>query len=392
MTLAAETGANGLFGVDLAVDSTSVYFGYDSALMSVPIHGGPVTTLARLPFNLNRTPIVTSERVVFPVSTGTGTDDVILSVPVAGGSMVTLASVPNGASGFGADSQTVYFIDQQGTKRVPLAGGDVEVITTQVTSANAGGQIAVIGGNLIVAGFTTVTLDAGEITLTLQTGDRYIQSIPTDGGSPTTIATGQPNASFPLACGADICWWSGATPVGVAGTSGPGNVARLAPDGGMTTLPGAPYAPWSFLFDGTDFFETVACDVCFGGPLLRIPASGAPVVTMGAGTYAAVDDTCVYYSTPDGIFSMAKTSGGNEPDGGAEAEAPPIGSVLCSASLGPVDAGTVDAGATQWCEPPHGCEPYGDGWACCFYDAIGNTSCDLIGNADAGAGDDGGSD
>lgn len=122
----------------------------------------------------------------------------------------------------------------------------------------------------------------------------------------STLAMGQPNASFPLACGEDICWWTGQTPFGVAGTSGPGFVARLAPDGGLKTLPNAPYSPWSFVFDGTDFFETVACDACFG-TLLRVPASGAPVITMGEGTYAAVDDECVYFSNPTGIYSVQKS-------------------------------------------------------------------------------------
>jgi hypothetical protein len=78
-------------------------------------------------------------------------------------------------------------------------------------------------------------------------------------------------------------------------------------------LPNAPYIPTSFLFDGTSFFETVYAGG-FGGPLLRIPASGAPVVTVVNGaSYVAVDDTCVYYSTMDGIFSLVKTY---EPDGG----------------------------------------------------------------------------
>jgi hypothetical protein len=144
-----------------------------------------------------------------------------------------------------------------------------QVITTQVTSANAGGRIAIVGGNLIVAGFTTQTVSVGGNTLTLQTGEGSIESIPIHGGAPTTLATGQPNASFPLACGPDICWWTGATPNGPVGTTGPGSIARLAPDGGITTLPNAPYSPASSTFDGTDFFETVGCDLCSGTLLIR---------------------------------------------------------------------------------------------------------------------------
>ncbi|MGO9834728.1 MAG: hypothetical protein ACLP1X_10960 [Polyangiaceae bacterium] len=153
--------------------------------------------------------------------------------------------------------------------------------------------------------------------MTLQTGEGYIENIPIDGGSPTTIATGRPNAAFPLACGADICWWTGAAPSDM-GPPGQGAVARLAPDGGLTTLPNAPSIPTSFLFDGTDFFETVLCEGCGGGPLLRIPASGAPIVMMANGAYAAVDDTCVYYSTQSGIFSVVKTYGGDQLDAGVD--------------------------------------------------------------------------
>lgn len=307
--LAAETGAGYFTGLPVAVDSTRLYFAYDAALMSVPLGGGPVATLAQLPTNAGA-PIVTSGRVVLPapVNTDAGETYSILSVPVAGGSALTLATVPTRVSGLGADGQTVFFIDQEGTKSVPLAGGTVAVITTQVTSANADGPIAIVGGKLVVA-------------MGQETGDGgAIDGIPTDGGSPAVIAPGQPNAAFPLACGADICWWTGATPVGLGVTSGPGDVGRLAADGGITTVPGAPYIPNSFVFDGTDFFETVLLEGR-GGPLLRIPASGAPVVTIASETsYAAVDDTCVYYSTTSGVFSLAKTYAGVGADGGVDGD------------------------------------------------------------------------
>ncbi len=377
--LAADVGAFGLYGVRLAVDATSIYFGYDHALMSVPIRGGQVVTRALLPEDPDEL-IVTSTNIVFPVRTGTGFDEAIFSVPIAGGSLTTLATVApaaNGALGFGADDRNVYFVDAQGTKRVAPDGGAVRVINDQVTSATAAGSIAVVGSDLVVP---CCKSDLAQSTV----GD--VLSVPLDGGAPTTLATGQPNA-WPLACGSDICWWTGETPFGEVGTSGPGAIARLAPDGGLMTLPNAPYFPWSFLFDGTDFFETVGCDVC-DGTLLRIPASGAPVVAMGAGTFAAVDDECVYFSNPGGIYSVAKSYGDSAMDGGADGDAVPAGSVPCSQTLGPVDAGVPDVGPTRWCTPPSGCEPYAGGWACCFYGALGTTTCDLVGGSDA-AGDAG---
>ncbi len=209
-------------------------------------------------------------------------------------------------------------------------------------------------------------------------------SSPKCGPTPTEIVNimriaEEGGARFRSPAGRTFAGGRAETPFGVAGTSGPGFVARLAPDDGLTTLPNAPYSPWSFVFDGTDFFETVACDACFG-TLLRVPASGAPVITMGEGTYAAVDDECVYFSNPTGIYSVQKSYTQPLPP---TDDAEPPGSVLCSQSAGPVDAAVTDVGPTQWCTPPRGCEPFNGGWACCFYEALGTTSCDLIGVATA---------
>jgi hypothetical protein len=62
----------------------------------------------------------------------------------------------------------------------------------------------------------------------------------------------------------------------------------------------------SLVFDGTDFFETVGCDLC-DGTLLRIPAAGGPSVTVGVGSFVAVDDSCAYWSVLAGIFSARKS-------------------------------------------------------------------------------------
>jgi hypothetical protein len=104
------------------LDSTHLYFGYDHAPMSIPLRGGGVTTLARLPENPDQL-IVTTTKVVFAVRTGTGFDEQIDSVPIEGGVPMVLASVPNGVAGFGADDRSIYFVDPQGTKSVALSGG-----------------------------------------------------------------------------------------------------------------------------------------------------------------------------------------------------------------------------------------------------------------------------
>jgi hypothetical protein len=366
-TIPQESGVVTLYGVELAVDATNVYFGYDQALMSVPIRGGTVVTRERLSFDPQDL-VVTSTRVVFHLPTGTGLDDEIRSVPLAGGSAISLATVPNGTPGFGADDQNVYFIDQEGIKRVAVSGGGVHLITSRITSSVAHGRIAVVGSNLIVPCCTSPILGST---------DGNLLSVPLDGGPPTTLATHQPNVSFPQACGTNICWWTGMTPAGVAGTPGPGFIGWLLPEGGVATLPNAPYFPWSLVFDGVDFYETVGCDLCFG-TLLRIPAWGAPPVFIGEGTYVAVDDTCVYYSNPDGIFSVAKSYALPLVDAGI-----PAGSVECSPTAGPLDGAAGDVGPTQWCVPPKGCERFNGVWACCFFDTPSITFCDVLGDAAA---------
>jgi hypothetical protein len=297
-SLATKIDAPFIAAPSLTVDATSVYFVFDNTLMRVPIRGGSVTTM----FPLNTDPhldlgsvrvIVTPTGAILHVIDGTANEQIV-RVPIQGGAATTLASSNGTIGAFGTDQQDVYFVDQGGTKAVPADGGSVRLITAQVTAAEQtggfGGSLAVVGTNLIVT-----TGEQGGAVVT----------VPIRGGPPTTLATAQPNASFPMSCGSATCWWMGATPAGVAGSQGPGAIARLDSNGNVTTLAQAPYFPWSLVFDGTDFFETVGCDVC-DGSLLRIPAAGGPPAALGSGTYAAVDESCLYWSTSAGIFSKKK--------------------------------------------------------------------------------------
>jgi hypothetical protein len=295
--LSKQMNGAALSTTHFAVDGTNVYFVFNSVLMSVPIRGGPVRTLAQLASDPDEI-LVTPSHIVLPVRTGNELNETLLSISVAGGGVITLASSSNVFSGVAVDDTNVYFIDGEGTKSVPLGGGDVRLITSNVTASNITGQAVVIGSDLIVSCCT----QPGVVGST----EGNILSIPLDGGMVETLAMGQPNASFPLACGADICWWTAQTPFGVAGTQGPGFAARLAPDGGLTTLPNAPFPAWSFTFDGTAFFETVGCDLC-SGSLIRIPLSGGAPVPMTAANFVAVDDQCAYYDDLFGIYKVDKS-------------------------------------------------------------------------------------
>jgi hypothetical protein len=138
-----------------------------------------------------------------------------------------------------------------------------------------------------------------------------VLSVPVQGGPPTSLATNQPSASFPMACGTDVCWYTGAA-ASAMGPTGPGFIARLAGDA-VTTLSGEVY-PWSLVFDGSSFFETVGCDLC-SGTLVRIPSTGAPPVKMVDAGFAAVDDECVYISVSAG-FDLPSADDGGIPGSG----------------------------------------------------------------------------
>jgi hypothetical protein len=188
---------------------------------------------------------------------------------------------------FAATDDAVYFVDKNGLQSVPTTGGAVQVIANQIGTDATG--LGVVGSNIVVT-----TGSSGGTVL----------SVPITGGPPSTLATNQPNPSFPLACGADTCWWTGAS-ASPMGPTGPGYIARLT---GANTI-SAPVYPWSLVFDGSNFFQTVGCDVC-SGSLVRISPSGAPSVMVAPGSYVAVDDECAYFSVVLGFGLPAQAEGG----------------------------------------------------------------------------------
>ena len=296
--LGAQTGPASVSAMQLAVDGTNVYFVFGDQLMRVPTRGGVVSP-SKLSLSPNTggnwDPIVTPTAVVlhFPDVDAKGNDEQIVAVPLEGGNETILATSHARVWALTADENNAYFADSDGIKSVPLTGGDAQLLnaeTSQITPGVTG--LAVVGSNVIA------TLATGQ--------DGEVVSVPIQGGSLTTLATQQPNASFPMSCNSDICWWTGAPP-SLFGPTGPGYIARLT-DSGVTTIAGQVY-PWSIAFDGSDFFETVGCDLC-AGTLIRIPSSGAPLVPMGSAGSVAVDDRCAYFSVVFGDATLPSQSDG----------------------------------------------------------------------------------
>lgn len=306
--LATQVGATGIGAMQLAVDSASIYFVFGNGLMRVPIRGGPASTMLPLlpQVGQNCDLIATSTSVLLHHVVGGATnDEQIISVPIQGGQDTILATSSGFISGLATDGHDVYFVDSVGLKSVALTGGSVQLLTNQIGLEPTG--LAVVGSNLVVTAGGTGVTDGG----TLVTTGGSVVAVPIQGGPPTMLAPPQPNASFPMACGPDICWYTGASPSAM-GPEGSGYIARLA-GGNVTTIPAQVY-PWSLAFDGSNFFETVGCDVC-PGTLVRIAPTGTAQVTMVTAGFAAVDDECAYFSVAEG-FDLPSAEDGGIPGSG----------------------------------------------------------------------------
>ena len=327
--LANQVGATGISATQLAVDTTSVYFVFGSGLMRVPIRGGAASTmLILLPqVGQNCDPIATSTSVLLHHVVGDGANEAILSVPIQGGSATTLATSNGFVRGLATDGRGVYFVDSAGLKSVPVTGGSVQLLSDAIGSEPTG--VAVVGSNLVA------------------TGGGAVLSVPIQGGPPTPLGGPQPNAEFPMACGQDTCWWT-AAPASAIGPMGSGYVARFA-NGSVTTIT-APAYPWSLVFDGMNFFETVGCDLC-SGTLLRISASGTPPVAMGSAGFVAVDDECAYFSVLNGFGLPSAAEGGIPGTGIYSVQKSYTAPTPAGDAAGPAES-AVDAGNSACGSPP----------------------------------------
>jgi hypothetical protein len=290
--LVSKTHGASIGATQLAVDATNVYFVFDGALMRAPLRGGPSSTMLSLPNVIqDNDVVVTSTAVLLHAIVGRGLNEQVLRVPLDGGPATTLATTNGQVAAFTANESAVYFGDQDAVKTVPVAGSSVLTLADAISGIVSG--LAIAGANLIVTAAEPVLHDGA------------VYSVPLAGGEPTELAMHQSSASFPMVCGSDVCWWTGAPPDPM-GPTGPGYIARL--ENGTVTTISAPVFPWSLAFDGSSFFETVGCDLCTG-TLVRIPASGAPATSMASAGFAAVDDECVYFSVLDGFDLPSNVDG-----------------------------------------------------------------------------------
>ena len=294
---APDAGLAGKANADmsLAVDANYLYYaiGYNGHVMRVPLTGGePVVVSAIEGWALRVFP--TSTDVVFaesfPAADG-GQLARIRRVRSAGGAPTTIAQVAGSLSGdmFDSDGIFVYFADPSGMKRVPIAGGAVETLTTHT------GSISIVGSDLVV---------------TDRSGGN-VYAVPLAGGAERMLVSQQSNPSFPVSCGADLCWTTN-VPGNVA-WQGTGTVVQMSPGAAPSTVASdsSLYLPIGLIFDGTDFIVLANHVGHLDGYIARVPGSGGSPVAVASGSSATMDRNCLYYSSiVNGIFTVNRSYAG----------------------------------------------------------------------------------
>lgn len=304
----ADAGAPVASIVGMALDGSDLYFSVvlppaaavpQGALMHVSTNTGAVTQLADgYEF---QTPIVTPTSVIVGVIAPSTYLGGILSVPRNGGAATPVATFNDGLLRYlppVTDGTTVYFVDSAGVQSVPLTIGAAPASPTQVASGHPSG--------LLVSGQRLLLLTEGTfMQIPIGSGDA---------GGESLLAVAPPG-ELPgslIPCGANACWLTN-------DTLGDDTVLQIDPTSGvistLASVSGGPAADADlFAFDGTNFFVLGTSAGSAAAAIERIsPPGGAPVIVANlpsfydAGPFA-VDDACVYFSTPAGIYSLSSSA------------------------------------------------------------------------------------
>ena len=265
------------------------------SLMRVPVTGGaPVLIDSGHVFSslvVTDTTLFVERDNAYPFTD----DNDVVSIPRGGGDPTTLftfADVNDTPIGeIVLDGDILYVPSTAAVRAIPLAAPS-SVVTVRSPGANG---IQVSGGRLVMA---------------VQDADlRGIESValPYRGEAPHVLQTDLSVVPQDLVqCGSRVCWAAEDT----------NSIVQVSPEVGpvskVVTMPPGFGAIASLVFDGTSFFVSSINDTNDGiGQIARVPAAalGQPetIETPGDGGAFGVDDECVYWTTADGIYSVAKT-------------------------------------------------------------------------------------
>jgi hypothetical protein len=280
------------------IQSGRAGFFLPGSVMRIPLGGGQSTQVAS--GSLFGQPLLTATSVLFLASNTlpNNASNAIISVPLSGGPptpIVTLASGDGFLNGIATDGTFVYFGDQRGLEAVPLASDSGNPAPVPVVPGALTDGIGVFGRHLI---------------FTLPQGSVESVPLPAQANSPvTTLGTTGPAPVDLTSCGSNACWLD----------QGSNALEEIDPRGGrittIATLTGPLANAFTFAFDGTDFYVTGTDASQTIQSLARVPGDGGcPVIIASMppsdSIAVAVDDECVYWSSSNGIFSLAKSADG----------------------------------------------------------------------------------
>jgi hypothetical protein len=284
------TGGDLLYETTAIADDRAGTF-LAGALMSVPLAGGAPRTITSgyVYFGLivTDTTLYVERENAYP---NMDMDDVV-SIPRNGGTpttFFTFADVNDTLiGGLAWDGDFVYVSSTAAVRAIPIAA-PANVITVRSPGANG------------------IQVSSGRLVMAIQGGDVESVALPYTGEAPQLLQTGLSVAPQDLVtCGGRVCW----------ADEGTNSIDQVDPSAGPV-MPAVKMPPWfgqaaSVAFDGTSFYVGSYGDSDGNSRIVRFPAAsvgqGATVASPRGGGAFAVDDECLYWTTADGIYSLAKS-------------------------------------------------------------------------------------
>jgi len=268
--------ASGLdWPLGIALNATTAFWvtgGNEAKVMSAPLAGGAVTTLA----DAQPSPMSIAINATHIYWAGYGN---IFKLPLAGGTPIRLVTTQVNLNSIALDAQFVYGVEIRDTDvgaviKVPLDGGDVITLATIPGSDPYG--VAVDGKSVYWAN--------GNNSI-----DSVVLKVPLAGGEPVKLASGTSNA-YAIAVDATSVYWVAHDTVGsLFGATIASVVMKVPLEGGTPlTLATGTHMPQGLAIDRVSAYWTnsstsqvVSAIPGTDGSVLGVPLAGGATTTLG---------------------------------------------------------------------------------------------------------------